>query len=164
MNSIAMRIGGAGRRMLMIGAALALGAVGSAGAASLPQIIHARQNHFRALGRAFKSLRDQTWGSHPNWRIVASDADRIERLASALPSWFPPGSGKGHGVKTRARKAIWARPQAFARAAQRLLNQARSLQQAAVRHDRRALLFHTRGLGHACGSCHRQFRARSSWW
>jgi cytochrome c556 len=150
--------------MLIIGAVLAVGAAGTAGAAGLPQIIHARQNHFRALGRTFKSLRDQTWGSRPNWRIVASDADQIERLASALPNWFPPGSGQGHGVKTRASKAIWARPQAFARAAQRLLNQARGLQQASVRRDRRALVFRTRELGHACGSCHRQFRARSSWW
>lgn len=156
--------GGVRRRMLLIGAAWMMGAVGSAGATGIPQIVHARQNHFRALGRITKSFRDQIERSRPNWRIVSSDTSRLERLASALPRWFPAGSGKGHGVKTRARAAIWERPQAFARAARVLLDRAHGLTQAAASHDLRALRLHIRGLGQACDSCHRRFRARSSWW
>lgn len=149
---------------MLIGAALALGAVGNAGAAGMSQIVHARQNHFKALGRTSKSLRDQIWRSRPNWRAVAIDTRRLERLASALPSWFPAGSGKRHGIRTRARAAIWARPAAFAQAARRLLDRAQGLSRAAAGHDLHALRLGTRQLGHACDSCHRQFRARSSWW
>ncbi len=156
---------GAGRRpMLLIGALLAIAMAGSAGAAGLPQIVHARQAHFKALGRAAKSLRDQIGRSHPDWSLVASEASRIQHLASALPSWFPAGSGKGHGVKTRAGAAIWARPHEFARAAQTLLNRAQNVTRAAASHDPRALALGSRALGQSCGGCHRRFRARSSWW
>ena len=155
---------GVRRRMLLISSVLIIGAACTAGATGLPQIIHARQNHFRMLGRIAKSLRDQVGRSYPNWRIVASDANQIERLASALPRWFPAGSGQGHGVKTRARAAIWANPKAFALAARTLLDRARNVGQAADRHDLRALRLRTRGLGQACDSCHRRFRAHGSWW
>lgn len=164
MSFTSIAIGGIRRRIILIGAALTMGAVGSAGAAGLPQIVHARQNHFRALGRLTKSLRDQIDRSRPNWRVVSSDTRRIERLASALPDWFPAGSGKGHGIKTRARAAIWANPREFARAARALLDRAHGLTQAAARHDLRALRLRIRGLGQACDSCHRRFRAHSSWW
>lgn len=164
MSRSAVRNGRVRRGIILISAILTIGTMGRAGATGLPQIIHARQNHFRALGRATKSLRDQIGRSHPNWNFVTNDTRRIERLAVALPSWFPAGSGKGHGVKTRARAAIWAKPQEFARAARRLLDRAQNLQRAAASHDLRALRLQTREFGQACDSCHRQFRASGSWW
>jgi cytochrome c556 len=164
MRFIAIKNSSGRRPVLLLGALLAIGIVGSAGATGLPQIVHARQAHFKALGRATKALRDQIRRSHPDWSLVASEASRIERLASALPSWFPAGSGKGHGVRTRARAAIWAHPREFARAARTLLNRAQNLTRAAASHDARALASNSRTLGQACGGCHRRFRARSSWW
>lgn len=151
-------------RVVLVSAAMLLGALGSARAAGLPQIVHARQEHFRMLGRTAKSLRDQFGRSRLNWTAISSDAQRLERLASELPSWFPPGSGQGHGVKTRASAAIWKNPQGFAEAAHVLLVRAQGLTQAAARHDRRALMVNARALGHACGSCHSRFRAHGSWW
>lgn len=97
---------GVGRRMLVISAVPVMGAAGSAGASGIAQIIHARQNHFRTLGRTAKSIRDQAGRSHPNWAVVEADADRVERLASALPSWFPQAaarameSGRGRGRRS----------------------------------------------------------------
>ena len=153
------------RRMLLVGTALMVGAAGSASAAGIPQIIHARQANLHRMGRLAKSLRDQIWRSQPNWEIVVNDANRIEQLASALPNWFPTGSGKGHGVKTRASAAIWAKPREFAQAAHRLLQSSQDLAAAAARHDRRAIALRSRELGRTCGGCHREFRARSSsWW
>ncbi len=151
-------------RVVLVSAAMLIGALGSASAAGLPQIVHARQEHFRMLGRTAKSLRDQFGRSRLNWTAISSDAQRLERLASELPSWFPPGSGQGHGVKTRASAAIWKNPQGFAEAAHVLLVRAQGLTQAAARHDRRALMVNARALGHACGSCHSRFRAHGSWW
>ncbi|MBW4052543.1 MAG: cytochrome c [Proteobacteria bacterium] len=156
--------GGLRRPMLLIAAMLAIAATGVAGAAGIPQIVHARQAHFKSLGRNLKALRDQIRQSHPNWGMAAADANRIERLAAALPTWFPAGSGKGHGVKTRARAAIWSNPRQFAQAARIFLNRAQNLTQAAGGRDRRALGLRARELGQACGSCHRRFRARRSWW
>lgn len=151
-------------RVFLVSATVILGALGSAHAASLPQIVHARQEHFRMLGRTAKSLRDQFGRRRLNWAAIGSDAQALERLASELPSWFPPGSGQGHGVKTRARAVIWTNPQAFAQAAHMLLFRAQGLTQAAAHHDRRALMLNARALGHACGSCHSRFRAHSGWW
>ncbi len=164
MSNLATRKGTFRPLMLLIAAALVIGAAGSAGAAGIPQIVHARQIHFKTLGKTAKSLRDQIWRSHPNWNVVANDANQIERLASALPSWFPAGSGKGHGIRTRASATIWSQPQQFARAARRLFNRAKDLNQAAAGRNLRALRLRIRALGQACASCHRRFRAHSSWW
>lgn len=151
-------------RVFLVSATMLLGTIGSASAAGLPQIVHARQEHFRMLGRTAKSLRDQFGRSRLNWAAIGNDAQELERLASELPSWFPPGSGQGHGVKTRARAVIWKNPQAFAQAAHALLFRAQGLTEAAAHHDRRALMLNARALGHACGSCHSRFRAHGSWW
>ncbi len=163
---------GAGRRLrsALIGAALLLGAAagaraaGNPGPAQIAQLIHARHEHFHALGKTFKSLREQIGRAQPDWNLVATDASQIERLATALPTWFPPGSGPGHGVKTRARAKIWAQPQAFAAAAKTLASRAQDLAQAVPSHDPGSLRLRARALGEACGSCHHRFRAHSSWW
>jgi cytochrome c556 len=149
---------------LAISALLAVSAGAHAGTASLQQIVHARQEHFHMLGRTAKSLRDQIVRSHPDWTVVSDDAHRLQQLAAQLPSWFPAGSGQGHGVKTRARALIWRDPRAFARAAHALFSRARDLSRAAATHDRRTMLLEFRALGHACGSCHSRFRAHGSWW
>jgi cytochrome c556 len=164
MRFIAFIHGAPRRPIVLIAALLAVGTAGIARADGLPQIVHARQAHFKSLGRSLKSLRDQIRRSQPDWNIVGTDADRIQRLATALPSWFPAGSGKRQGVKTRARAAIWAHPRAFAQAARIFLSRAQGLTQAAGGRDRRTLELRARALGRACGNCHRRFRARHSWW
>ena len=158
------------RRTSLIGAALLIGIAASASAADHPgpaavaQIVHARQDHFHALGKATKSLREQIGRANPDWTLVAADANQIEHLAAALPTWFPAGSGQGHGIKTKARAKIWAQPQAFASAAKTLAARAQALAQTVASHDPGALRLRARALGQACGSCHHRFRAHSSWW
>lgn len=164
MSFTAIKSAGGRRRLVLLGAALAMGAAGSVGATGLAQIVHARQRHFKTLGRVTKSLSDQIERSRPNWKVVTDDADRIERLAAALPSWFPAGSGKGHGVSTRAEAAIWLEPRQFAQAAQALLERAKAVTRAAAHRHSSALRVRLRALGHACDSCHRRFRAHSWWW
>lgn len=151
-------------RAAMLCALLMAGIPNNAGATDLPQIVHARQEHFRSLGRTSKWLRDQIERSQPDWNRAEYDARRIQKLATALPRWFPAGSGRGHGVKTRARRAIWAHPRQFAQAAQLLFDRAQNLSRAAASHDRRELMVRARALGQACASCHRRFRTRHSWW
>jgi cytochrome c556 len=150
-------------RDALLSSTLALCVLGSANA-RVPQIAHARRNQFHALGKANKALRDEIGRSHPNWRLVATEANQIESLAVELPSWFPAGSGKSPGNKTRARVEVWTSPQAFAQAAQRLLERSKDVTRAAANEDLRRIRLDARGLGEACASCHRGFRAHSSWW
>lgn len=163
-------IGGRRRRAWPIGVALLIGVAASAGAtgnpspAQIAQIVHARQDHFHALGKATKSLREQIGRANPDWPVIAADTTQIEHLAAALPTWFPAGSGQGHGIKTKARAKIWAQPQAFAAAAKALSSRAQDLAQAVAGRDPRTVRLRARALGQACGSCHHRFRAHSSWW
>lgn len=159
-----IRIDGAIRRMTTICAALLIGIAGSAHATGIAQIIHARQNHFHQLGRTANSLRDQIGQSRPNWAVLTADANLIDHLASALPSWFPAGSGKGHGVDTRARAAIWIHPREFAKFARQILRRAQNLKQAIGSRDLGAARLRARKLGQGCDSCHRRFRGNSSLW
>ena len=158
-----IRIGGS-LRTGVIGTALIICAAGTAGATGVATIIHARQRHFHELSRTAHALRDQIDRSHPNWAAVTADARRIDRLASALPSWFPAGSGKGHGVETRARTVIWTHPLQFARFARQLLRRAQDLKESIDSRDLRAVRLRARRLGQSCGSCHRRFRGSGSWW
>ncbi len=164
MHSIAIRSGTASRRVWLLSVMLLIGAAGGARASGIQPIVHARQEHFRSLGRAVKALRGQLRRSHPDWAVVKDDSHRIANLAAALPRWFPAGSGKGHGTRTKARAAIWSNPRAFAQAAQMLSSRAQELTRAADRQDQRALALRTRRLGQACAGCHRRFRAHRSWW
>lgn len=149
---------------LCITAALLMSLAGGANAADLAQIVHARKEHFKELGRNDKFLRDEMHRSPPDWHWIQVYAKRIDTLSNALPNWFPAGSGKGHGVATRASQEIWKKPAAFARAAQRMKISADNITRDAAKHDLHALAFDARKLGQSCGSCHRAFRTRSNWW
>ncbi len=155
---------GMGRRVVLLTAALLIGAGAHAGTSNVLQVVHARREHFKRLGRTAKSLRDQIGRSRPNWNLVVSDTNEIERLAQDLPNWFPAGSGQARGIKTKARAIIWSKPQEFARAAHRLSNSAAILAQAASRHDLAGVRLRARAVGQACGSCHHRFRSHSNWW
>lgn len=128
------------------------------------QAIRSRHAHFKELGRAMKSLTDQLRRSQPDWAVVLDRANAVAALSGALPRWFPAGSGPAHGVKTRARASIWSEPAQFARASQTLSSRAQDLLQAVASRDRASARARAAAVGHACGSCHRQFRAHFSWW
>lgn len=156
--------------ILLLAAALTIGlaspsiALSGAPGASAVQAIRARRDHFHALGKATKSLRQQLKYGNPGWNEVTADVNQIVQLATALPSWFPAGSGRSAGVKTKARSTIWTNPQGFARAAQNFSDRAHDLAQAVARRDPDATRQQARAMGRACGGCHHEFRARDSWW
>lgn len=151
-------------QFVWITAALLMSLAGGANATGIAQIVHARKEHFKTLGRTDKFLRDEMHRSPPDWHWIQVYAKQIAVLSNDLPTWFPAGSGKGHGVATRASQEIWAKPAAFAQAAQRMKVSADDLTRDAAKHDLHALAFDARKLGQSCGSCHRAFRTRSNWW
>ena len=71
---------------------------------------------------------------------------------------FPPGSD--HGDNTKALPAIWTDRAGFEKAAQNLETQAAKLEQIAASGDQAAFATQVQVLGEACGTCHKQFRAK----
>lgn len=85
---------------------------------------------------------------------------RLVVLAAAdLSTWFPAGSGRGPGVKTKALAAIWLRPADFQNASRAFAAQADTLVEIAKTHDAGSLRRQAKAVGRTCGGCHRHFRA-----
>lgn len=82
-------------------------------------------------------------------RDIMGNADKIVGL-------FPKGSDKG---KTKATAAIWDKSDDFASAAKNLSKAAGELAAAAKAKDEAAVSAKIKGLGDACGACHKAFRA-----
>ena len=150
--------------IVWISAALLMSLAGGAHAAGIASIVHARKAHFKTLGRTDRFLRDDLHRSPPHWHRIQVHAKQIALLAKELPTWFPAGSGQGHHVDTEASRAIWEKPAAFARVAQRMTISADKITRDADDHNLNALAFDARRLGQSCASCHRAFRTRYHWW
>jgi cytochrome c556 len=139
-----------------------LGAVGAAIAQPAADVVHARQQHFKDQGRAFKALLDQLHTGSPDPGQVKAAAHTLGALAPQLPSWFPAGSGPSSGVKTGAKAEIWTDPTGFAAAARNYQDQVDSLQAAADSGDMAAVGAQAQKTGAACGACHNKYRLKES--
>ncbi len=82
----------------------------------------------------------------------------IQRFAALMPSLFPKGSETGHN--TKALPEIWSDQAGFQKAAANLGEAAGKLVVAVKANDADAAAAAFKGVGDACGACHRSFRAR----
>ena len=147
------------QRVLVLAATWSLAVAASAGVIDARQIIKARKEHLKALGKSMKSLRDEADSWHPNWASIENDAAAISKAATDLPTWFPAGSGRTAGVKTKALAAIWLKPADFQNASRAFATQANQLVEVAKRQDAGSLRRQAKAVGRTCGGCHRHFRA-----
>src|SRR2546430_1091775 len=88
--------------------------VPAAGIARAAEVISARQQGFKKMGAAFKSLHKELSGSSPDAAKIAAAAADIKTGTDAVVGWFPPGSGPEAGVKTQAKAEIWTDAKGFA--------------------------------------------------
>jgi cytochrome c556 len=136
-------------------------AVPVAGAAiDAAQVIQARQTNLKLLGKTAKALGGQLGGGAPDRAAVADEAKTIARLAAALPSWFPAGSGPETGLKTAAKAEIWTQPADFKKASDALTAQSAKLAQLAGAGDMAATGAQAKLVSQACGDCHHQFKVK----
>jgi cytochrome c556 len=119
---------------------------------------HERHEHFEALGKASKALREELRQTAPALEKIRDRAAAINSYAQQLRSWFPAGSGPQDGVKTHALAKVWTQPDEFARAAARLTDAAAALNAAAQSADLAAVRGAVLPLGAACKNCHQRFR------
>ena len=147
------------KRVMVLAATLSLAVAASAGVIDARQVVKARKEHLKALGRSMKSLRDEADSWHPNWVSIEKSAAAVAKGATDLPTWFPAGSGSGAGVKTKALAAIWLKPAEFQTASRAFATQADKLVDVAKTHDAGSVRRQAKAVGRTCGGCHRHFRA-----
>ena len=81
----------------------------------------------------------------------------IQRWALVFPTLFPAGSDKGD---TKAAPAIWTDKDGFQKAAVRLSTAGETLATAAKAGDATAVAAAFKGIGEACGACHKEYRLK----
>lgn len=142
----------------MLPAAILAASFGAATAFDMAQAINARSQHFKAMGRAAKTVQDELKSPSPNPAIVQAQAQVIAQFAQQLPTWFPRGSGPESGVKTDAKPEIWSQPAKFQQAAATFADRTRQFEALSAK----GLGPQTRGaaaqVGRTCKACHDDFR------
>ena len=116
-----------------------------------------RHDNFEKMGDAMKSLSRQAKASTPDMTEVKSGAGIVMASATALPSWFAPGTGPDAG-KTDAKADIWNNQDDFKAKAAKLYEVAQSLNDAANAGDAAAFKASMAPLGAACKACHESYR------
>lgn len=118
-------------------------------------IVKERMDAMEDMSRAVKRI-NQRLKARRNWRAVEADAELVRRAAERIPSWFPPGSGRG----SDAAGAIWARWPQFVEAAGLLEREAAALAAVARSGAETEIATRFRALTGACTACHDAFRTK----
>jgi cytochrome c556 len=129
--------------------------------ANVSGVIEARQENFKAIGRANKAIQDELKRPRPSVETIRTNAAALERASQQIPRGFPTGSGAEAGVKTEALPAIWRNPAGFSEAANRNLAATRALRVAAESGDLARIRQTAGALGPTCKACHDEFRGKS---
>ncbi|MFL6548163.1 MAG: c-type cytochrome [Povalibacter sp.] len=127
--------------------------------ASAQATIHTRQQGFKKMGAAMKSIVEQTKTGAPDAAKIASAAQEISSVAPQISSWFPAGSGSEAGIDTDALAFIWQQRAKFDANANQLVAESKSFASALAGADLATLKTRTKTLADVCSSCHRSFRA-----
>jgi cytochrome c556 len=139
-------------------AALVAVLVTVAHAATPAETQKARHEHYEELGEAFKSVRDLSKASTPDFAALEKAADAIHKASIDQQQWFPKGSGPEAG-KTRALPEIWSKPEEFLAAQKMFSERTPKLLAAAKAKDVAAVTAAFREVGGSCKNCHDNFRS-----
>jgi cytochrome c556 len=137
-----------------------LGLASAVWAATPADTITARQNNFKAIGRANKSIQDELRKDAPDLVAVVNAATVLDRLAPGIRQWFPNGTGPQSGIKTEAAAAIWLRRAEFEVAAGRAARAAADLKTAANSRNPAQIRTAAMAVGGTCKGCHDTFREK----
>lgn len=128
--------------------------------AAASDIIKERQQGLKAMGEAFKLVRDQLKGGSPDAAAIKTAAATIQKTAGAMSKWFPKGTGPDAGIKTAAKPEIWSDAATFDAARTKLVDETAKFAALANAGDMAAIGGGVRGLGGACKNCHDTFRVK----
>jgi len=116
-----------------------------------------RKEQYKALGDAFKTIRDNSKGE-PDWAAVEKAATFVQKVSVEQVNWFPKGTGPEAG-KTRALPDVWSKPADFTAAQKLFSDKVAGLTAAVKAKDSAALGAAFKEVGGSCKNCHDGFRA-----
>jgi len=127
--------------------------------ASPAATIETRQQGFKKIGKAMKTIVDQLKTDAPNTATMTAAAEAISSGAPQVIQWFPAGSGPEAGVETDALPYIWKDRAKFDSTADRLVAESKKLSAVLAGTDLAAVRAQANAVGEVCSSCHHSFRA-----
>jgi cytochrome c556 len=129
-------------------------------AASAAEVVKARQKGLKALGAAFKTIRDELKGDSPDAVKIREASADITQAAGAIDKWFPAGTGPDAGVKTDAKPEVWTDPAGFATAREAFVREANKWAQLRDSTNASAWKEGAASLGQSCKGCHDKYRVK----
>jgi cytochrome c556 len=129
-------------------------------AASAAEVVKARQKGLKALGAAFKTIRDELKGDSPDAAKIRGASADITEAAGAIDKWFPAGTGPDSGVKTDAKPEVWTDTARFATAREAFVREANKWAQIGNSTDVSAWKEGAASLGQSCKGCHDKYRVK----
>ena len=131
-------------------------------AASAAEVVKARQKGLKALGAAFKTIRDELKGDSPDAAKIRQASVDITQAAGAIDRWFPAGTGPDSGVKTDAIPEVWTDPAGFTTAREAFVREANKWAQLGNGTDVSAWKEGAASLGQSCRGCHDKYRVKKA--
>ncbi|HWM71388.1 MAG TPA: cytochrome c [Steroidobacteraceae bacterium] len=128
--------------------------------ASVAEVVKTRQKGLKALGAAFKTIRDELKADAPDAAKIQSASTDITQAAGAIDKWFPAGTGPDSGVKTDAKPEVWTDPAGFATAREAFVREANKWVLLGNSTDAAAWKEGAASLGQSCKGCHDKFRVK----
>ena len=122
-------------------------------------LFHERHEGMEAIGKATKTIKQALDSGSPDIDAIRKAAGKVDELAGKSSGWFPAGTDKAVLPKTRARPAIWEKPEDFAAKDRDFQQAARALKAAADSGDVEAVKSRFADLGKTCKACHETYRA-----
>jgi cytochrome c556 len=129
-------------------------------AASVAEVVKARQKGLKALGAAFKTIRDELKGDSPDAAKIREASADITQAAAAIGKWFPAGTGPESGVKTDAKAEVWADAAGFATARDAFVRESDEWNRLTNGTDVSAWKEGAAALGQSCKGCHDKYRVK----
>jgi cytochrome c556 len=136
------------------GAAADTPAIATAG----PEVVKEREENFEAIGKAFKAVRGELEKDTPDFTLIAASATDINTRAGKIGGHFPAGTSVDDGFKTEALPSIWEKPEEFAAANKKLVDESAKLATLAGEGDKAAVGAQAMAMGGVCKGCHDKFR------
>ena len=124
------------------------------------EIIEMRQQGFKDMGAAFKSVRDQFRRPKPVLVMLREYTKPLIRYSREpiVENWFPVGTGPEAGYETEALPEIWQQFDEFSMRWDDYVQAAERLEASINARDLEAARDRTRELGETCKGCHDSFR------
>lgn len=143
---------------LALVAGLGVAATGAIAQTAVANAVKARHENFKAQGGAFKAINDELKKDAPSMGVIAPAAVKLKASSTALPTWFPKGSGPESKLETDAKPEVWSDAAGFQAAANKFQVEAAKLSTVAAAGDLDGVKAQAKVTGGACKNCHDTYR------